>query len=145
MKLKENGMLFLFLLSIWKLVLPLYGSGPLVDPIPESIILNPCPIYSLINSVSYHPDKNLFCATYTQGNKVVLYKQDISGKPRMIQMLNNPSAKLSQPQHAIFSNDGQKIIVANWENQTLAIYQSHIEDFYDEIPISIIPFSQIFS
>jgi 6-phosphogluconolactonase (cycloisomerase 2 family) len=109
-----------------------------LDPSPKAVISNPCPSYSLINSVEFHPEKNLFCVTYTQGNQVTLYKIDAFGKPEIMQTLSNPLANLSEPQHAIFSRDGEKLIVANWTNQTLTVYRREKNDFFREVPIAVI-------
>lgn len=106
---------------------------------PLFVITNPCSAYSLINSVDYHPKKNLFCVTYTHGNRVIIYKNDTSGKSKIVQTLSNPLSILSEPQHAIFSPDGKKIIVANWTNQTLTIYQAEENGLFCETPAAIIP------
>lgn len=89
---------------------------------PIAILTNPCPQYSLINSVAFHPTQNLFCATYTHGQEIIFYEIDNS-MPRMVHSLKNPLAKLDHPQHAVFASRGDKVIVANWSNQTLALYK----------------------
>ncbi|NGX26853.1 MAG: hypothetical protein K940chlam6_00779 [Chlamydiae bacterium] len=111
----------------------------LIDPVPVAMVYNPNPHYSLINSIDYHPKQHLFCVTYTHSNKVLLYEINAAGKPEMVQSLNNPLAKLSEPQHAVFSPDGEKIVVANWTNQTLTIYQREEGDFFCAKPAAVIP------
>lgn len=114
-------------------------SGISIDPTPVAIIINPCPCYTLVNSVDFHPQKNLFCVTYTHSNIVALYKIDAAGKPKMVQILSNPSAALSEPQHAVFSPDGEKIVVANWTNQTLTVYRCEEKSFFSKKPAAVIP------
>ena len=98
----------------------------------------PAPSYSLINSVDFHPKENLFCVTHAQGNRVVLYRLNAMGIPALEQVLSNPAALLSEPQHAAFSADGTKIAVANWTNQTITIYQKG-EVGFQPSPIACIP------
>ena len=109
-----------------------------INPVPASIIPNPCPQYTLINSVDFHPNENLFCITYTQGNQVNLYRFNASGQPELYQSLSNPSAKLREPQHAAFSPNGKTIAVANSTNQTLTFYQKEKNDLFSPTPSSII-------
>ncbi|NGX47171.1 MAG: hypothetical protein K1000chlam3_00543 [Chlamydiae bacterium] len=111
----------------------------LIDPVPTAMVCNPNPHYSLINSIDYHPKQPLFCVTYTHSNKVLLYEINGAGKPVIVQSLSNPLANLSEPQHAVFSPDGEKIVVANWTNQTLTIYQRKESDFFCAKPAAIIP------
>lgn len=96
-------------------------------------LFNPCPYYSLVNSVDFSPDSGLFCATYTHGNRVVLYEEG-----QIVQELTNPIAQLSEPQHAAFSPDGKILAVANWTNQTINLYQKG-EGSFVETPVSITP------
>lgn len=106
---------------------------------PVAEIYNPGPHFSLINSIEYHPKEPLFCITYTHNNKVVLYKIDAKGSPEIFQSIGNPTALLSEPQHAAFSPDGEKIAVANWYNQTLSVYLRKSEGEFQEKPATIIP------
>lgn len=106
---------------------------------PACVVTNPCPHYSLINSVDCHPKKNLFCVTYTQGNRVVIYKNSTFGVATIVQTLSNPLARLSDPQHAVFSPNGKKLVVANWTNETVTIYETRRDGLFCEIPASIIP------
>ena len=133
------GCKWLFCLWQMSMALHLCGSEILINPVPVAVIINPCPQCTLINSVDFHPKKNLFCVTYAQGNRVVLYKNDASGKPEIVQTLRNPSARLSSPQHAVFSSDGKKIIVANWTSQTLSIYQGEENGLFGAQPSAVIP------
>lgn len=100
---------------------------------PVTTIVNPCSKYSLINSVDFHPCQNLFCVTYTHGNRIDLYEISISGNISLVQTLINPKAKFSEPQHAIFSADGNAIVVANWSNQSLTFYNK-INNSYSTSP-----------
>lgn len=130
--------LFLMMLAI----LPL--SGEVFEPI--ATIAKTCPSFSLINSVNFHPSKTLFCVTYTQCDRVVLYEMDASGNPQAIQTLANPEACLSNPQNAVFSPDGKKIVVGNWKNRTLTVYQLEKNGVYSSIPSSVIfPLEQLAS
>lgn len=121
----------------------LHLSAVSINPRPTATATNPCLQYSLVNSVDFHPKKNLFCVTYTHGNRVALYKIDAVGNPELIQILSNPEAQLSEPQHAVFSPDGEKIIVANWTNQTLTIYKCEENNLFGEMPVTVIPFPSI--
>ncbi|MGE5196154.1 MAG: WD40 repeat domain-containing protein, partial [Anaerolineae bacterium] len=106
---------------------------------PFSILANSDNYFSLINSVDFHPQKNLFCVTYTHNNKIILYTIDANNKPQLFQSLTNPSAGLSEPQHAVFSPNGEKIVVANWTNQTLILYECEKNGFFSKKPLAIIP------
>lgn len=77
--------------------------------------------------------------TYTQGNRVIIYKINAVGQPEIIQSLTNPKANLEEPQHAVFSHDGSTLIVANWTNQVLTIYQSQENGLFTEKPTAEIP------
>lgn len=102
-----------------------------------AVIDNPCPNYTFINSVDFHPQKNQFCVTYTHGNRVIIYELDAEGHPSAMQTLGNPEALLSEPQHAIFSRDGDKIFVANWTNQTLAVYKRKADGAFQKSPETV--------
>lgn len=129
------------------IALPLYAKEILIDLQLVTEAANPCQFYSLINSVDFHPKKNMFCVTYTNSNKIVLYKNNAAGMPYIVQTLSNPLANLSEPQHAVFSPDGEKIVVANWTNQTLTIYENKKNhgDAFCAIPAAVIPSSRNFS
>lgn len=110
-----------------------------IDPSPVAMVCNPGPRYSLINSVDYHPSQNLFCVTCTQSNRLLLYSINAEGKPELVQSLTNPLADLSQPQHAVFSPDGEKMVVANWKNQTFTVYQREDRCWFRQQPVAVIP------
>lgn len=115
------------------------GYGELfIDPKPVTFISNPYSDHCFINSVDCHPNENLFCVTYTHVNKVVIYRYDLLGGIETMQVLENPTAKLSEPQHAIFTPDGEKMIVANWKNQTLTIYPRKADGEFNATPAAII-------
>lgn len=109
----------------------------LIEPLDE--IINPCAKYTLINSVDFHPQKNIFCATFTHGDKVGIYKINSTNTTQLIQILENPIAKLSAPQHAVFSANGEHLIVANWINQSVTIYKIESEELFNPHPIAVIP------
>lgn len=95
--------------------------------------------YSLINSVDFHPKENLFCVTYTLSDKVILYALDTEGRANMVQTLsNNRASRLSKPQHAVFSPDGELLVIVNWRNQTLNIHQQLRNGLYSARPSDII-------
>lgn len=112
--------------------------------VPIAIVENPGPKYSLVNSVDYHPSEQLFCITYTHNNKIILYRLNAEGNPEEVQCLSNPSAELSAPQHAAFSPDGKTITVANWDSQTLTIYQRE-GSLFRETPVAVFPQSNFMS
>lgn len=105
------------------------------DPFqPISTIPNPCPKYSLINSVDFHPTQDLFCATFTSAHRIVLYKKGKLGY-HASQILKNA---LAHPQHAVFSRDGDVLIVANWSAQDFSLYVRD-KDRFSEVPTTTIP------
>lgn len=111
----------------------------LVNQAPLIVLPNIDCQYSLINSVDFHSRENLFCVTYTHNNKVSLYQMDENHQFRTFQTLRNPSAKLSEPQHAVFSPTEEKMVVANWTNQTLNVYLREKNGLFSEAPANVIP------
>lgn len=87
---------------------------------PICTVLNPCKNYSLINSVDFHPKEHLLAVTYTFGNRVVLYKHAKVGNLQISQTLDIPHGA---PQHAVFTPDGETLVVANWLSQEFTIYR----------------------
>ena len=133
-----------FFVGILFLATCVWGEALPIHPKPIDMIPNPIGYYTLINSVDYHPTRNLFCVTYTQGNKIILYKNNANGRQEVFQTLSNPKAKFSHPQqhHAVFSPDGRSIAVANWTNETITIYkQKKDSDHYSASPTNIFPYS----
>lgn len=110
-----------------------------INPSPIQVIMNLNPHPSLVNSVDFHPTTNLFCVTFTQNNKIVLYRLDENDKANVFQVLQNPSSMLSCPQHAIFSRDGRSLVVANWSNQTFNVYHTSSKGFYPKA-VSVISY-----
>lgn len=108
-----------------------------INPVPIAKMVNPTPHYTLINSVDFHPTENFFCVTYTHANKVAFYKMNTNGTPHFFQSLINPESKLSEPQHAAFTRDGKKMMVANWTNQTFTLYLRRKNEFYSKKPIAV--------
>jgi WD40 repeat protein len=107
---------------------------------PLIVIPNGDNQYSLLNSIDFHPHLHIVCVTFTHNNKVSLYTIDQNDPPVCIQTLSNPTARLREPQHAIFSLDAQKIVVANWSNSTLNIYLRKNNGLFSEKPATTIPF-----
>lgn len=111
--------------------------GLFADWIPVTTIDNPSPDYTLINSVDFDRTQNRFCVTFSQADKVILYDINAMGELRRVQTLKNPLARLSCPQHAIFTPDGTKLIVANWSDQTINLYQKKKDGLFDTCPKTI--------
>ncbi len=112
----------------------IYAVFPIVNPVPLIVLPNNDNQYSLINSVHFHPTQNIFCVTYTHNNKVCLYKINQDSNPSIIQTLCNPSACLKEPQHAVFSPDGKKIVVANWRDRSLNVYLKKENELFSDAP-----------
>ncbi len=94
---------------------------------------------TLINSVSFHPKKNLFCVTFTHHHQVGLYQITDENKVKCIQLLQNPNAQMSHPQNAIFSPNGDHLVIVNWSSRNLNIYSADINGLYQTSPNAIIP------
>src|SRR5438105_3573932 len=129
----KNITIFLLLLS----------SKLFSDWVPHAEIANPYRNPSLVNSVDFHPTKNLFCVTFSQNQSVAIYQIDGHGDISVYQLLDKPISKMSCPQHALFSKDGSKLLVINWCNQTFCAYDLNDEGYYQETPSSIISFSEL--
>ena len=125
--------IFIWLLCIGQI------SAALISQSPVATLSNPNPRYSLVNSVDFHPTENLCCVTYTHEQRIVLFAIDGAGQSKVVKILENPCAQLSHPQHAVFSADGNQMIVANWTNQTLTIYQRDNTGSYYSVPAAVIP------
>ena len=113
----------------------------LVAPEPSFIIPNEEPSYSLINSIEFHPQKNLCAATYLQNNMVVLYETTLSDTVQCVQKLDNPLAQLNGPQHAVFSPDGQQLVVINWFSNTLNVYEQQHNGLFTPYPVAKVTLS----
>jgi WD40 repeat protein len=107
---------------------------------PIQVLSNTNSDPSLVNSVDFHPKKQLFCVTFTHNHSIVIYQLDESDEVTIFQTLQGPLSKLSHPQHALFSIDGESLVVANWTNQTFNIYCTDLNGFYQEEPIAVMPF-----
>lgn len=112
-----------------------------INPSPIHVIKNPNTSPSFVNSVDFHPRKNLFCVTFTHNNNIVIYKLNKADKIHVFQVLKNPSSQLSCPQHAVYSKDGRSLVVVNWCNQTFNVYHTDPKGFFQPAPITVIPFS----
>lgn len=105
---------------------------------PICTVVNPCKNYSLVNSVDFHPKEHLMCVTYTLGDRVVLYKMGKVGDLQIFQTLSNPEGQLSAPQHAVFTPDGETLVVANWLSQAFTMYRRENGKF-NSVPDAVIP------
>lgn len=99
--------------------------------------------YSLINSIAFHPHENLFCATFSTVNQLILFKLDRFGQARVTQVFKNPDALLDGPQHVVFSADGQKIIAINWSSEKFTVYQRGGDGLYAGRPVACVPLPEI--
>jgi len=111
-----------------------------INPSPIQVLLNTNANPSLVNSVDFHPNARLLCVAFTQNHSIVLYQIEESGEAVIHQILQGALSQLSCPQHALFSKDGESLIVANWCNQTFNIYDTDSNGFYQEVPTAVIPF-----
>lgn len=100
--------------------------------------MNPDSQPSLINSVDFHPALNRFCVTYTHNHRVVIYELNKDHQTSVVQVLQNPQAKLDCPQHALFSKDGQSLVVVNWDHQTFNVYRADLCGVFQEEPLAMI-------
>lgn len=116
-----------------------------IDPSPLHEVMNDDSKFSLVNSVDFHPSKNLFCITYTHNNCLKLYQLGEMGELTLLQVIQNPTAKLSCPQHAVFAKDGGSLVVANWSNQTFTIYHLDASGLYAETPSAVLSYPAILS
>lgn len=129
-----NNLCAIFLCSLILDLSPLTAESRL-----KAVIPNPCSENTLINSVDFHPEKNVFCATYTHSNKIIIYEFDAStNQVKCLQTLENPVAQFREPQHAIFAAGGKKIIAANWSNNRLTIYQEQKNGDFSPQPVCIL-------
>lgn len=107
---------------------------------PIQVLFNPNAEPSLVNSVDFHPNAHLFCVTFTHNDSIVIYQMDESDRATVFQVLQGALSQLSCPQHALFSRDGESLLVANWQSQTFNVYQMDQNGFYRKVPIKVIPF-----
>ena len=110
------------------------------DPLPVDCIKNNSWAYSLINSIAFHPNEDLFCAAFSSVNQLINFKIDGFGQARVTQVIKNSDALLDGPQHVVFSLDGRKIIAVNWSSEVFTIYQRGEDELYSSRAIAAIPF-----
>lgn len=55
----------------------------------------------------------------------------------MVQKIHNPTGQLKEPQHAVFSPDGERLAVANWTSQTIALYRCREDGLFNQPEIAI--------
>lgn len=103
-------------------------------PEPHAIIPNTEPTYSFLNSVDFHPKESLFCVTHTHNNLIRFYKIGNDLQPTMVQTIQGPLSQLKEPQHAVFSPDGQALVVANWTDRSLNVYLRKNDALFEEKP-----------
>ena len=111
------------------------------EPVATDCISNSS-IYCLINSVAFHPMENLFCATFSGRCMLIFYVIDGVGRARVFQKISDSKARLKNPQHAVFSRDGERVIVTNWSGETFTIYARLPSGSYSPVPVGVIPFSE---
>lgn len=131
---------FNFLIFAIFIYASLRGDLNQMNPSPIHVLRNANSEPSLVNSVDFHPNAQLFCVTYTHNNQIAIYKMIENDRARIIQVFQSKRTKLSCPQHALFSRDGQSLLVANWCNQTFNVYQADLQGMYQQVPSSILPF-----
>ena len=104
--------------------------------INSNVISNPYPGQSFINSVDFHPEKNQFCVTYTHNSFLTIYQVDDIKGISFVQEIFMDSC----PQHAVYSRDGRNLVVVNWVDETLAVYQQEESGLFKEVPIALTRF-----
>lgn len=119
------------------------GGAYAVEINPPLTIRTGCSEYTFINSVDFHPTGNLFCTTYTHCDQVALYQIEAGHQVTLVQKIGNPTARLTKPQHALFSPDGKKLVVVNWDGQELTIYPKKTDRLFSESPEAVIPFPSV--
>lgn len=111
-----------------------------LEPVLCHVVMNSSQSPSLVNSIDFHPQQNLCCVTFTHNNKIEIYKIDEEIGLTLFQTLQNPDARLSHPQHAVFSKDGKQLIVANWSKETFNIYHVGSEGVFQKKPRTILKY-----
>lgn len=107
-----------------------------LTPEPLTWAENPNKSQSFVNSVDFHPAKNLCCVTHTHNHAISLYEIQPDETIRLKQVIKNPKGRLNCPQHAIFSPDGQVLVGVNWIDGTFNLYRLGNLDAYQETPYS---------
>ena len=105
---------------------------------PITFIENDRNSWTLINSVAFHPRKNIFCVTFTQQHRIGIYEIVDDGQVQSVQMIENPKAHLLSPQYALFSADGNHLIAINWSSCSFGIYSIGDKGLYEESPKAVI-------
>ncbi len=95
---------------------------------------------TLINSVSFNSRKNLFCITFTHQHQVGLYQITDNDNIVKIQTFENPDAQLDHPQNAVFSPDGNHLLIVSWSTRNINIYSSDPDGHFQTHPQCVIPF-----
>lgn len=101
-------------------------------------------VYSLINSVDFHPEENLLCATFSTRDLLIIYSISPQGRARVFQKITGIDTALDNPQHAVFSRDGKRIIVSNWHSEKFTIYSRLPDGSYSPAPAKVIEFPENF-
>lgn len=112
------------------------------EPLPVDCIKNNSWGYTLINSVAFHPNEDLFCAAFSSVNQLINFKIDRFGQARVHQVIKTTDALLDGPQHVVFSADGSKIFAVNWGGENFTIYQREQGERYASRPVACIPFPE---
>lgn len=99
---------------------------------------------SLINSVAFHPESQLFCVTFSHNNKVIIYAMDSLGQSKILQTLEGVNSELNFPASAVFSYDGKSLIVANYGNKNFTVYPLQSNGLYQNFPAQRYRFDEKF-
>lgn len=97
-------------------------------------------VYCLINSVAFHPGQDLLCATFSTKSQLILYTVDATGRARVLQKIGGPGTGLANPQHAVFSADGRRIVAVNWSAENFTVYAQAAGGNYAAVPIATTSF-----
>lgn len=109
----------------------------LYDPVATDCVSNSGRSYCLINSVAFHPRDNLVCATFTGKCLLNLYRIEESGRARLVQKLYGEETRLTVPQHAVFTPDGERLVVVNWVGETFTLYPRQADGHYAHRPVTV--------
>lgn len=137
-RIKELKNSFIFSLLLLKGVM--FATISEINPSPISILKNFHSAPSLVNSVDFHPTLNRFCVSYTHNHSVVIYEIQEDESVKIIHKIEGFDSFLKCPQHALFSKDGNSLIVVNWCSQLFTIYNANNNGVFSNSPHAIIPF-----
>jgi sugar lactone lactonase YvrE len=73
---------------------------------------------------------------------LILYVIDSAGRAKFFQKISGSNTGFIGPQHAMFSRDGERILVLDWSGETFTIHPRLRDGSYASAPIVVIPFPQ---